>query len=102
KQQHAKVVLTGGLDFSEKESEALVMSRYLQQKYHIAKERIILEDKSTSTELNLKNSKPLLAQQHINLNQPLAIVTSDFHIPRAEAIAKKQGYTQVYGVAAET
>ena len=102
KQPQTQIVLTGGLDFSEKESEALVMSRYLEQKYHIAKERMTLEDKSTSTELNLKNSKPLLAQQHINLNQPIAIVTSDFHIPRAEAIAKKQGYTQVYGVAAET
>ena len=102
KQQQAQVVLTGGLDFSEKESEALVMSRYLEQKYHIAKDQIILEDKSTSTELNLKNSKPLLEQHQITLDQPIAIVTSDFHIPRAVAIAKKQGYTQVYGVAAET
>lgn len=102
KQPQAKVVLTGGLDFSEKESEALVMSRYLEQHYHLAKERMILEDKSTSTELNLKNSKPLLAQHHIALEQPIAIVTSDFHIPRAVAIAKKQGYSQVYGVAAET
>ncbi len=30
KQLQAKVVVTGGLDFSEKESEALVMSRYLR------------------------------------------------------------------------
>ncbi|HAV3727992.1 TPA: YdcF family protein, partial [Acinetobacter baumannii] len=46
--------------------------------------------------------KPLLEQAHINVNQPIAIVTSDFHTPRAAAIAKKQGYTQVYMVAAET
>ena len=78
------------------------MSRYLEQKYHIARDQMILEDKSTSTELNLKNSKPLLEQHHFTLDQPIAIVTSDFHIPRAVAIAKKQGYTQVYGVAAET
>ncbi|MDO7215319.1 YdcF family protein [Acinetobacter nosocomialis] len=101
-QPHAKVVLTGGLDFSEKESEALVMSRYLKQHFHIAKERMILEDKSTSTELNLKNSKPLLEQAHISIDQPIAIVTSDFHTPRAAAIAKKQGYTHIYTVAAET
>ncbi|MNH30168.1 hypothetical protein D3C79_904490 [compost metagenome] len=78
------------------------MSRYLEQHYHLAKERMILEDKSTSTELNLMNTKPLLAQHHITLDQPIAIVTSDFHTPRAAAIAKKQGYTQVYTVAAET
>ncbi|WP_087087327.1 YdcF family protein [Acinetobacter pittii] len=102
KQQQAQIVLTGGLDFSEKESEALVMSRYLEQKYHIARNQMILEDKSTSTELNLKNSKSLLEQHQITLDQPIAIVTSDFHIPRAVAIAKKQGYTQVYGVASET
>ncbi|RDF36836.1 YdcF family protein [Acinetobacter baumannii] len=101
-QPQAKVILTGGLDFSEKEPEALVMSRYLEQHFHIAKDRMILEDKSTSTELNLKNSKPLLEQAHINVNQPIAIVTSDFHTPRAAAIAKKQGYTQVYMDAAET
>jgi uncharacterized SAM-binding protein YcdF (DUF218 family) len=101
-QPQAKVILTGGLDFSEKESEALVMSRYLKQHFHITKDRMILEDKSTSTELNLKNSKPLLKQAHISVNQPIAIVTSDFHTPRAAAIAKKQGYTQVYMVAAET
>ncbi|EYT30264.1 YdcF family protein, partial [Acinetobacter baumannii] len=101
-QPQAKVILTGGLDFSEKEPEALVMSRYLEQHFHIAKDRMILEDKSTSTELNLKNSKPLLEQAHISVNQPIAIVTSDFHTPRAAAIAKKQGYTQVYMVAAET
>lgn len=85
-----------------KEPEALVMSRYLKQHFHITKDRMILEDKSTSTELNLKNSKPLLEQAHISVNQPIAIVTSDFHTPRAAAIAKKQGYTQVYMVAAET
>lgn len=58
KQQQAQIVLTGGLDFSEKESEALVMSRYLEQKYHIARDQMILEDKSTSTELNLKIVNP--------------------------------------------
>ena len=61
-QPHAKVVLTGGLDFSEKESEALVMSRYLEQHFHIAKERMILEDKSTSTELNLKTVNHYLSK----------------------------------------
>ncbi|MFV5369412.1 YdcF family protein [Acinetobacter junii] len=93
-QPDAKVIVSGGIDFGEKDSEAIVMSRYLQQKHQIPATQILLEDKSTSTELNLKNSQPLLSAHHITLQQPIAIVTSDFHTLRAQAIAKKQGYTQ--------
>ena len=93
-QPDAKVIVSGGIDFGEKDSEAIIMSRYLQQKHQIPATQILLEDKSTSTELNLKNSQPLLSAHHITLQQPIAIVTSDFHTLRAQAIAKKQGYTQ--------
>lgn len=93
-QPDAKVIVSGGIDFGEKDSEAIVMSRYLQQKHQIPATQILLEDKSTSTELNLKNSQPLLSTHHITLQQPIAIVTSDFHTLRAQAIAKKQGYSQ--------
>jgi uncharacterized SAM-binding protein YcdF (DUF218 family) len=91
-QPQAKLVMTGGVDFGERDSEAVVMSRYVQQHYQIPTSQIILEDKSTSTELNLKNSQQLLQAQQISIQQPIAIVTSDFHTLRAAAIAKKQGY----------
>ena len=94
-QPNAKLVLTGGIDFGEKESEAEIMSRYLQQHYRIPSSQIILEDRSTSTELNLINSQPLLAKHNIHIQQPIIIVTSDFHTIRAAAIAKKQGYAQM-------
>lgn len=101
-QPDAKLVLTGGIDYGETDSEAVVMSRYLQKQYNIPMSQIILEDKSTSTELNLKNSQALLQAQHINIQQPIAIVTSDFHTLRAAAIAKKQGYQDIILLGATT
>lgn len=99
---HTLLILSGGLDFGEQETEAVVMARYLQQHYAIPLSRMALEDQSTSTELNLKNSKLLLAQHDIALTDPVAIVTSDFHTIRAAAIAKKQGYQQVTMISAPT
>ena len=98
----ALLVVTGGLGFKEQISEASVMSEYLQQQHHIDQSRILLEAKSTSTEENLHNVQPLLAQRHIHLNQPIVIATSDFHILRAKAIAKHQGYQQIVTLSAPT
>lgn len=98
----ALLVVTGGLGFKEQISEATVMSEYLQQQHHIDPSRILLEAKSTSTAENLRNVQPLLAQQHISLKQPVVIVTSDFHILRAKAIAKHQGYQQIITLNAPT
>lgn len=98
----ALLVVTGGLGFKEQISEAAVMSEYLQQQHHIDQSRILLEAKSTSTEENLRNVQPLLAQRHIHLNQPIVIATSDFHILRAKAIAKHQGYQQILTLSAPT
>ena len=94
--------MTGGIDFGETNSEAIVMSRYVQQHHHIPASQVILEDKSTSTELNLKNSQTLLQAQQINIQQPIAIVTSDFHTLRASAIARKQGYHHAIMLGAST
>lgn len=91
----AYMVVTGGYGLGQIKSEAEVMSAYLQDNYSIAKESIILENQSTSTELNLANSQPLLKKLDIELSAPIALITSDFHTPRVAAIAKKQGYTNV-------
>lgn len=101
-QPNAKVVVSGGVDFGETISEAKAMSQYLQQHYRIPASQIILEEQSTSTELNLKNSQPLLNARNITIQQPIAIVTSDFHTLRAAAIAKKQGYTNIIMLGATT
>lgn len=103
-QQQTKAILivTGGIGYTEKQTEAEIMAKYLYQQYNIALQRIYLEDKSTSTELNLLNSKSILKYQNIPLSAPIAIVTSDFHTLRAAAIAKKLGYQNVIMSSAET
>ena len=69
-QQQTKAILivTGGIGYTEKETEAKIMARYLYQQYNIALQRIYLEDKSTSTELNLLNSKTILKYQSVPLS----------------------------------
>jgi len=95
------LIVTGGMGMNKTISEASVMQRYLIQ-HHIPASQIYQEDRSTSTELNFAYSKPVLAQLGIHLNQPIAVVSSDFHLPRAIAIAQRQAYTQVYAVPAPT
>lgn len=101
-QPQALVAVCGGVDWGEKESEAEVMARYLQQRHGIAAQRLVLEKLSTSTELNLKLSRPLLAERGVSADAPMAMVSSDFHLMRAMDIAKRQDLPQVYPVAAET
>jgi uncharacterized SAM-binding protein YcdF (DUF218 family) len=97
----AWVVVSGGVDFGETLSEGQVMGHYLREQ-GIATSRILQEERSTSTELNLLYSLPLLQQQGLGLNAPVAVVTSDFHTVRAHRIARKIGYTQAIPVPAPT
>lgn len=98
----AILVMAGGLGFQQKHTEAEIMSKFLQKHHQIHASRILLEDKSTSTEQNLLNSKTLLLQHQIQLHEPIAIATSDFHILRAKAIAKHQGYQDIISLSAPT
>ena len=66
-------------------------------KQNIAEERIIMEDKSTSTDENITFSKPLIPA---NMKKGM-IVTNDFHMFRAKKIAAKQGL-QLEGLPAKT
>ena len=102
RQPQAIIAVCGGVDWGETESEAVVMARYLQQKHGIAPERMVLEGESTSTELNLQLSRPLLQARGVDASAPTAIITSDFHLMRAMGIARQQGLTAVTPVAAPT
>lgn len=101
-QPQALVAVCGGVDWGEKESEAEVMARYLNEHHGIALERMVLEKESTSTELNLKLSRPLLAERGVTADAPVAVVSSDFHLLRAVRIAQQQQLSSVYPVAAPT
>ena len=101
-QPQAVVAVSGGVDFGEEESEGIIMARYLAAHYGLPIKRQVVEEVSTSTELNLSLTKPLLQARGIDLEQPIAIVSSDFHLWRALQIARRQGYAQPIGVAAPT
>jgi uncharacterized SAM-binding protein YcdF (DUF218 family) len=97
----AWVVVSGGVDFGETLSEGQVMGNYLRQQ-GLSPARILQEERSTSTELNLQYSLPLLQAQGLGLDSAVAVVTSDFHTLRAQHIARKMGYTRASAVAAPT
>lgn len=84
----AVCVLSGGKGEGEDISEAECMYRYLTKK-GIAPERLMLEEQSTTTEENLTFSKELLKQYGIE--EPITIVTSEFHEYRANKTAERLG-----------
>ena len=63
-------------------------------------ERIIMEDRASSTQENLEFSLALLEARG-EKPESLAIVSSEYHLFRAELMAKKQGVTPL-GVPAKT
>lgn len=83
-QKNAKIIVSGGLGYDEGETEGEVMSKYLSEK-GINKKDIIIENKATSTYENLKFSKNLIRKK----DSKVTIVTSDFHIFRANYIANR-------------
>lgn len=97
KNEKTKVVVSGGQGRDEHISEAQGMYEYLIAK-GIAKDRIIQEDQSKNTHQNLIYSSTFLDKE----KDTVGIVSNDFHIFRAVKLAKRAGYTQVYGIAAKS
>ena len=117
------LVLSGGKGDGEDISEAQAMHDYL--KYNGVEEyQMVLEDKSRSTVENIVFSyNRILAEKRIHrhevsrmrphitggnvLNAPdkpmeIGILTSNFHVFRAEQIAKKRGIEDVHGIASDS
>ncbi len=91
-------IASGGQGRYEEISEARAAMNELSGKYEIPKERIILEEKSTDTEENLKFSLEIIGDP----NASVGIVTNGFHELRAMSIADKVGYENVHSVPAQT
>lgn len=96
----AMVVVSGGQGLGETISEAEAMRRFLAEN-GIANDRILKEDKSTSTFENFQNTKSLLFQRYGDKRYTIMIVTSDFHMFRSKILAKRNGFI-AYGIPAET
>jgi len=96
------LVLSGGQGKDEPGTEAAAMQAYLI-KLGVPDKQLRLEERSASTTENIAYSKILLEQGQ-NQTRPLRIglLTSNFHLYRAEMIARKQGISRVYKIAAES
>lgn len=94
------VIVTGGRGPGEDITEAEAMERYLLSK-GIAKERIIKEDKATSTMENFQYSRRLIAGPWKKDKPSVMIATSDFHMFRSKLLAKRNGFI-AYGLPAPT
>lgn len=82
------MIVSGGKGKGENISEASAMKRELMEQ-EIEEERIIMEDRSTSTDENIKFSKSLIPSN----KQKGIIVTNDFHMYRAKRLPKNKVYS---------
>ncbi|MCR5665186.1 MAG: YdcF family protein [Eubacterium sp.] len=84
--EDAVCILSGGQGSDEDISEAQCMYTYLTE-HGVDPDRLIMEDKSTSTRENLRFSLEIIQERGLSTN--LAIVTNEFHEYRASVIADK-------------
>ncbi|MBO8163722.1 MAG: YdcF family protein [Brevibacillus sp.] len=78
------LLVTGGIGEGTQVSEAEVSRQYLIEK-GVPEENILVEDQSTSTYENLRNSLPLMVQHQL---QTACIVSHGYHLARALEIAE--------------
>ncbi len=88
------VIVSGGKGTEEQLSEAYVMATYLMNN-GVDSERILMEDKATSTRENLIFSFEMIPE-----DASVGVVTNSFHVYRAMALAKKLDLDNVKGIAA--
>ena len=90
----AKAVLSGGKGSDEVMSEAQCMYNELTAG-GISPDRLFLEDKSTNTTENFRNSMKIIEENGLNPN--LAVATDRFHQARVRMILWQQGITSDVG-----
>ncbi|MCC4329800.1 YdcF family protein [Limosilactobacillus reuteri] len=83
--QSAKIIVSGGIVQKAKVSEAEVMAAYLIA-HGIPARKIIRETQALNTWQNLTFASQLIKPQEM-----VVVVTSDFHVLRARAYARKLG-----------
>lgn len=91
KNPNAVAVLTGGKGRGEDITEAECMRRILYDR-GILNQRMILEEKSTTTDENIRFAKELLKERGIETAE-IAVATSEYHQKRASIICQRYGYT---------
>lgn len=111
------LVLSGGKGENEIFSEARIMYEYLQ-KQGVPAHKLLLEDQSSNTAENIIFSKKVIERHEYNKAQAaqahlrekyrarpegdrirVGVLTSNYHVFRAKAIARKQGIWNPVGIA---
>ena len=99
------LVMSGGQGADEEVSEAWAMGQYAEEQAP-GEFEILLEDRSRSTDENLRFSKELIARSELETageaaakaDPEIAVTTSNFHALRTAALARKMKLPwQVYG-----
>ncbi|MCG7311282.1 YdcF family protein [Brachybacterium sp. ACRRE] len=85
----ALLVLSGGQGPDEPRSEASAMAEYAREQ-GVPQEAIVLEDRSRTTEENLRNTRELVGTV-LPADGPGLTVTSSYHVLRTAALARRVG-----------
>ncbi len=94
------IIVSGGQGSDEVASEAEVMRDYLLV-HGVSTAKILCEDRSTTTEENLAMSYELVHSANRKERPSIALVSTDFHIPRCLLLAKRFGLAPI-GIGAST
>ena len=94
----AVCIVSGGRGSDEQISEAQAMFNYLTAR-GIDEDRIFREDRSTTTEENLRYSREIIERE--GLPREIAIATDGFHQLRASIFAGRQGLS-AFAISADT
>lgn len=93
KNPKATIIVSGGQGPQENIPEALAMKRYLVSK-GIDETKIIMEDKSTSTITNFRNSYKIMEEKGLSTSK-IVFVTNAYHVYRSAYYAKAEGFIEV-------
>lgn len=85
-----KVIVSGGQDWGSNMSEAKIMRDFLVDN-GIDSNKIVMEDKSTTTFENLQFSSEKIKELDNITNPKVLIATNNYHMYRAKLLAKKLG-----------
>lgn len=83
------IIVSGGQGPQEDIPEALAMQRYLKER-GVPEEQIIMEDKSTSTITNFRNSHEIMKEKGLSPSS-VAFVTNAYHVYRGTYYARQEG-----------
>ena len=89
KYPEALLILTGGNADEEGRTEAAVMADLLTEQ-GVPANRLIIEDRAETTKENFRNLAGMISK-----DEPVVMISSDYHMDRAVRIASEEGFTHV-------